>query len=178
VRVGTLASGRNIGRAKFHSSAREVRRYIELFPHPSAHRQIPSAIIMSSPVSCIRRITDSQALPAPKFRYTPALCAGNLIYVSGLIGLDPSTGVLAKGGAYAETVQVLNNLQSLCDEQGWSIDRIVVARIYCVGDSVIDEVNRAWNQFFEDHTVPTRSLAVVSALPLGAVVEIEFQLIE
>jgi 2-iminobutanoate/2-iminopropanoate deaminase len=132
---------------------------------------------MQTPASDIRRIVDTQALPAPKFRYTPALCAGGFVFVSGLVGLVPDTGALVKEGAFEQTVQVLDNLRRLCDEQRWSFDRIVIARIYCVGNDAIDAVNRAWNAFFDEREVPARSLAVVSALPLGAAVEIEFQLL-
>lgn len=129
------------------------------------------------PISAsLKRITNSQVLPRPRFKYTPALSAGNLIFVSGVVGLSNQTGTLVEGGAFEQTLQVLYNLQALCDEQDWKIDRIAMARVYCVGTNAIEEVNRAWNSFFEDREIPARSVVVVIGLPLGAAVEIEFQL--
>jgi 2-iminobutanoate/2-iminopropanoate deaminase len=125
----------------------------------------------------LRRIDQSSVLPAPRFRYTPAIQAGPFVFVSGLVGLDPATEKLAHFGAAAETTQILNNLQSLCDEQGWSIDRLVCARVFCAGDNVGVQVNAAWDAFFANTAPPARTFVVVKALPLGAAVEIEFQLL-
>jgi 2-iminobutanoate/2-iminopropanoate deaminase len=124
----------------------------------------------------LRRIKQSSALPAPRFRYTPAIQTGPFVFVSGLIGLDPETGRLAVSGAEAETAQILKNLRLLCEEQTWSVERILFARVFCAGD-VAAEVNAAWEAFFADIEPPARSLVVVNALPLTAAVEIEFQLL-
>jgi len=125
----------------------------------------------------LRRITQSRALPAPRFSYTPAIQTGPFVFVSGLVGLDPTTGKLAASGAYAETTQILRNLQALCDEQGWSLECIVMARVYCIGGDIAGAVNEAWEQFFIDSEPPARSFVMVTGLPLGAAVEIEFQLL-
>ncbi len=125
----------------------------------------------------LRRITQSRVLPAPRFRYTPAIQTGPFVFVSGLLGLDPATGKLAESGAAAETTQVLRNLRSLCEEQRWSIDRLVFARVFCAGDDIAAQVNTAWDEFFANDELPARSFVVVKALPLGAAVEIEFQLL-
>jgi 2-iminobutanoate/2-iminopropanoate deaminase len=132
---------------------------------------------MNSSSPEMRRITQSRVLPAPRFRYTPAIQAGAFVFVSGLIGLDPTTGELAASGAAAETAQVLKNFQLLCEEQGWPINRILIARVFCSGDSAAAEVNAAWDAFFEDTEPPCRSFMVVKELPLKAAVEIEFQLL-
>jgi 2-iminobutanoate/2-iminopropanoate deaminase len=124
----------------------------------------------------LRRIKQSGALPEPRFRYTPAIQTGPFVFVSGLIGLDPETGRLAISGAAAETTQILKNLRSLCEEQGWSVERILFARVFCAGD-VSADVNAAWEAFFANTEPPARSFMVVSALPLSAAVEIEFQLL-
>ena len=125
----------------------------------------------------LRRIAQSRALPAPRFRYTPAIQTGPFVFVSGLVGLDPATGKLATSGAYAETMQILENLRALCDEQGWSVERIVMARVYCLGGDIAGAVNDAWEQFFMGGEPPARSFVMVMGLPLGAAVENEFQLL-
>lgn len=123
-----------------------------------------------------RRIVSSpSALPAPRFRYSPVVQAGGFAFVSGMVGLDASTGELADGGAYGQTAQVLRNLSALADEQGWSLSQLLVARVYCAGTASAADVNQAWEDAFADVVPPARTFVTVSALPLGALVEIEFQ---
>lgn len=123
-----------------------------------------------------RRVVASRVLPAPRFRYTPVLAAGPFVFVSGLIGLDPASGRLAAGGARAEAMQILVNLKAMLDEQGWGLSQLVVARIYCSDFSTFSEVNAAWEECFAETVPPARTSVGVSALPLGAAVEMEFQL--
>ena len=122
-----------------------------------------------------RRILPSRTLPTPRFRYSPVVQAGPFVFVSGLVGLDPVTGQLAAGGAYGQTAQVLRNLRALADEMGWSMQCLLMARIYCADPGGSAEVNRAWDEAFAEVEPPARSFVVVSALPLAAAVEIEFQ---
>lgn len=124
----------------------------------------------------MREVVATRALPSPRFRYTPVVRVGAWVFVSGLIGLDPAQGGLAEG-AYAQTHQVMKNLFALCEEQGWARDRIAMARVYCSGADAAGEFNRAWDEVFETIVPPARSLVTVQSLPLGAAVEIEFQLV-
>ncbi len=131
---------------------------------------------MQAPSPQLRRIERSDALPAPRFRYSPAVQVGTDVYVSGLVGLDPATGSLTGDDALVQTHQILRNLQALCDEQGWSLDRLVLARVFCAGEGSADGMNKAWSEFFAEVPPPARTFAVVKSLPLDAAVEIEFQL--
>ena len=122
-----------------------------------------------------RRVLLSKTLPSPRFRYSPVVQAGSLVFVSGLVGLDPSTGQLAGGGGHGQTSQVLRNLKALAEEMGWSMSQLLVARVYCAEAADAIEVNRAWDEAFAGIEPPARTFVVVSSLPLGAAVEIEFQ---
>ncbi len=124
----------------------------------------------------IRRILRSDVLPAPRFHYAPAVQVGTDIYISGLVGLDPKTGQLAGLTALEQTRQILNNLTAFCIEQGWSLDQLILARVYCAGDNAADGMNQAWSEFFSQYAPPARTFTVVKSLPLNAAVEIEFQL--
>ena len=124
-----------------------------------------------------RRVLPSRTLPTPRFRYSPVVQAGPFAFVSGLVALDAATGRLVVGGAHAETAQILANLKRLADEMGWSLDQLLVARIFCADFSAFAEVNRAWEEFFADVVPPARTSVGVSALPLGALVEMEFQFV-
>ncbi len=128
------------------------------------------------PPADFRRVTlSSKTLPTPRFRYSPVVQAGPFVFVSGLVGLDARTGQLAAGGAHGQAAQVLRNVRALADEMGWSMSQLLVARVFCVGADASAEVNRAWDEAFADVVPPARTFVGVSALPLGAAVEIEFQ---
>ncbi len=122
-----------------------------------------------------RRILPSRSLPAPRFRYSPVVQAGPFAFVSGMVALDAATGTLAEGGCYGQTAKILDNLRLLMEEQGWALGQLVLARIFCADFAAFAEVNRAWEAFFEGHDPPARTSVGVQALPLGALVEIEFQ---
>jgi len=125
----------------------------------------------------LRELRRSEVLPAPRFRYSPVVLAGGFAFLSGMVGLDAATGKLAEGGAYGESRQVLANLKALLAEQGWSLGQIVLARLYCADFARFGDVNRAWDECFADAVPPARTSLGVAALPLGAQVEMEFQLI-
>jgi 2-iminobutanoate/2-iminopropanoate deaminase len=124
-----------------------------------------------------RQVIASQVLPAPRFRYSPVVQAGPFVFVSGMVALEAGTGGLVNGGAFEQTRQILANLRRLIDEQSWSLDQLVLARIFCTDFSAFGEVNRAWEAFFVDGVPPARTSVGVTALPLGAQVEIEFQFV-
>ena len=130
---------------------------------------------MLQPRSSQRRVLPSRTLPAQRFRYSPVVQAGAFAFVSGMVALDPATGGLVPGGAGAQTAQILANLGRLVDEMGWSLEQLVLARIFCADFAAFADVNRAWDEFFAAVTPPARTSVGVGALPLGALVEIEFQ---
>ncbi|MBV9891501.1 MAG: RidA family protein [Rhizobacter sp.] len=124
-----------------------------------------------------RRTIATKSLPAPRFRYTPLVAAGPFVFVSGLVGLDAATGSLAPGGAYGEARQILANLQAVVTEHGWSMEQIVCARLFCTDFTRFPDINRAWDEAFAGSEPPARTSVGVAALPLGAAVEMEFQLV-
>jgi 2-iminobutanoate/2-iminopropanoate deaminase len=125
----------------------------------------------------LRRVIASRVLPAPHFKYSPVVQAGPFVFISGMVALDAATGGLVPGGAFAQTAQILGNLQRLADEQGWSLQQLVLARIFCADFAAFGDINRAWEAFFSDTVPPARTSVGVHALPLGAQVEIELQFV-
>ncbi len=122
-----------------------------------------------------RRILSSKSLPAPRFRYSPVVQAGPFVFISGMVPLDPATGQLVAGGAFEQSAQVLANLKGLADEMHWSLEQLLVARIFCSDFADFAEINRAWEAVFVGIEPPARTTVGVNALPLGAKVEMEFQ---
>jgi 2-iminobutanoate/2-iminopropanoate deaminase len=124
-----------------------------------------------------RVVLTSTSLPKPRFRYSPVIQAGPFVFVSGLVALDADSGTLVGGGVYAETKQILANMKRLVQEMEWSLEQLVMVRVFCADFAAFADVNRAWEEFFLDIAPPARTSVGVSALPLGALVEMEFQLL-
>lgn len=131
---------------------------------------------MPSATPNLRRIVASKALPAPRFRYSPVVVAGGFAFVAGMVGLDDASALVA-GGAHAETARILANMKRLAAEQQWPLENLVVARIFCADFASFGDINRAWEEAFDGIEPPARTSVGVAALPLGAVVEIEFQFV-
>ncbi len=122
----------------------------------------------------MRKLLVSSAIPAPRFRYTPCVQSGPFYTVSGMVGLDFATGKLAPGGLAAETRQILDNLKAALPDYGIGLEDMISARLYVVPFEQFAAVNEVWEEFFADVPPPARSSIGVSALPLGALIEIEF----
>jgi 2-iminobutanoate/2-iminopropanoate deaminase len=126
------------------------------------------------------RVTiQSDKIPAPRFRYSPCVKIGNTYHVSGMIGLDYATGKLALGGVGEETKMILANLLQALPDYGLSLDELLVARIFTTKFEEFAAINAAWEAVFSEEIIPPARTSVgVSALPLGAAVEIEFTFIK
>ena len=122
----------------------------------------------------MHQLLQSPAIPAPKFRYTPCVRSGPLYSVSGMVGLDPATGALVDGGLVTQTHQILHNLQAAMPDYGVGWEHLVNARIYTTEFARFGEINQVWEQAFAHRAPPARTSVGVSALPLGAAIEIEF----
>jgi len=124
---------------------------------------------------CIR----SEAIPAPRFHYSPCVQIGPVVQVSGMVALDPATGQLASGGPGAETALILANLQRALSDYDVTLDDLLIARIFTTRFDAFADINAAWEEVFgKDVTPPARTTVGVSALPLGATVEIEFSFVQ
>jgi 2-iminobutanoate/2-iminopropanoate deaminase len=127
----------------------------------------------------MRQTLQSSAIPAPRFPYSPCVAIGSTYQVSGMIALDPVTGRLVEGGPGAETRRILDNLRRALPEYGLSLDDLLIARLYTTRFDAFAEINAAWEALFSNGLVPPARTSVgVSALPLGASVEIEFSFVK
>ncbi len=104
--------------------------------------------------------------------FSPAVRAGKLVYVSGQIGIDPTTASLVKGGAAAETEQIFKNIGFVLAAAGKTLDDVVKANVYLVDMADYSAMNAAYAKAF-DAPYPARTCIGVAALPFNARVEIE-----
>jgi len=119
-----------------------------------------------------RRIVSTEEAPRAVGPYSQAVVAAGLVWVSGQIGLDPSTGQLVAGGVEAEARQALANVTAVLDAAGTSLARVVRATVYLVEMGDFETVNRVYADALPA-PAPARACVAVRALPRGARVEVE-----
>ncbi|MEM1873158.1 MAG: RidA family protein [Acidilobaceae archaeon] len=110
--------------------------------------------------------------PRPVGPYSQAVRAGCLLFVSGQLPIDPSTGELISGDFAEEARRALSNVKSIVEAAGARLDRVVKVTVYLTDLKLAGEFNRVYEEFFGEHK-PSRSLVGVSGLPRGARVEVE-----
>jgi len=112
--------------------------------------------------------------PPPTAPYSHAVRAGDYVFVTGQLGVNPDTGELVSGGVGEEARQVMRNLETVLRGAGTSLARAVMARIYLV-DFATDyvTVNDIYRSYFKDGRYPARTTVGVTNLALGGAVEID-----
>lgn len=104
--------------------------------------------------------------------YVQGVRAGDFLFVSGQVALDPATGQLVEGGVEAQTERVLRNVRAILEAGGSSLDRVVKATVYLTDLGEFETMNRVYASFFGDSR-PARVTVEVSRLPRNAKVEID-----
>ena len=104
--------------------------------------------------------------------YSQAIHAGDFVFCSGQLGLDPATAELVSGGIEAETRQALENLAAVLEAAGTSLQQVTKTTVFLTDLSAFEAMNRVYGSFFTKHP-PARSTVQVAALPRRAFVEIE-----
>jgi 2-iminobutanoate/2-iminopropanoate deaminase len=110
--------------------------------------------------------------PNPVGPYSQAIIAGDFIFCSGQIAINPWTGTLVNDDIETETTQVMENLGAVLEASGSSFYKIVKTTIYLLNMSNFSKVNEVYGKYFAD-APPARATVQVSKLPKGANVEIE-----
>ena len=116
----------------------------------------------------------TNSAPAPVGPYSQAILAGEWLYCSGQIPLDPLSGQLIGGGdVEKETHQVLSNLKAVLDAAGAKTSQVVKATIYLIDLTDFEKVNKIYAETFMHGTSPARACVQVAALPKNARIEID-----
>lgn len=110
--------------------------------------------------------------PAALGPYSQAIKKGNMIFVSGQLGLVPETGVLPES-IEEQTKQSLTNIKNILAEAGAKLEDVVKTSIFTTDLSSFGKINDVYATFFNGEETPARACVEVSALPKGALVEIE-----
>ncbi len=119
----------------------------------------------------LRTIT-SRGAPAAIGPYSQAVIAGDWVFLSGQIPLDPDTGSLVVSNIEVATTRVMENLSAVLKEAGLSFDHVVKTTIYLVDLSDFAAVNAIYSRYFRENP-PARATVQVAALPRGVPIEID-----
>ena len=110
--------------------------------------------------------------PAAIGPYSQAIHAGNMVFVSGQLPIDPATGNFAEGGIKELTRQSLTNMKHILESEGLSMSNVVKTTVLLADMADFAEMNEVYAEFFAQ-PFPARSAFAVKTLPKGALVEIE-----
>ncbi|TIC84729.1 RidA family protein [Crenobacter intestini] len=119
-----------------------------------------------------KKIIHTDKAPAAIGAYSQAVQAGNTVYLSGQIPLDPATMTVVEGGFEAETRQVFANLQAVCEAAGGSLNDIVKLNAYLTDLANFATFNKVMAEFMAE-PFPARAAVGVASLPRGVQVEAE-----
>ena len=109
--------------------------------------------------------------PKPIAPYSQAILAGDTLYVSGQIAIDPYTGKLVEGGAAEQTRRVMENIRAILKEEKMDFGNIVKCSIFMSDMDIYKEVNEVYGSYFTE-VPPAREAMAVKGLPMGVDVEI------
>lgn len=104
--------------------------------------------------------------------YSTAVVAGDTVYLSGMIPLDPAANKIVEGGIEAQATRCLENIKIVLEEMGMGMENAVKVTVYMTNLADFAAVNAIYKEWFGP-AYPARSCVQVAALPLGAQIEIE-----
>lgn len=104
--------------------------------------------------------------------YSTATICGSVCYMSGMIPVNPATGKLVEGGAAEQAKQVFENIKVVLEEMNLSMNQVLKTTVFLSDLGNFSAVNEVYAEYFGPD-YPARSCFQVSALPMGALIEVE-----
>ena len=120
-----------------------------------------------------RTAVSTDHAPAAIGPYSQAIRTGELLFCSGQIPLDPSTGEIVKEDVEGQAQRCLENLTAVCEAAGASLAKAVRCTVYLTDMGDFARVNEVYGRVFAGHDPPARVAVAAAALPKGAHVEID-----
>ena len=121
----------------------------------------------------LRQAVSTDSAPEAIGPYSQAIRTGSLLFCSGQIPLDPSTGEIVKDDVEGQTRRCLENLAAVCEAAGGALADAVRCTVYLTDMNDFARVNEVYGEFFGDDDPPARVAVAVAGLPKGADVEID-----
>ena len=119
-----------------------------------------------------KRVVQTAKAPKAIGPYSQAIQAGDFLFLSGQVPLDPKTGELVKGDIRQQTEQVLENIKGVLESQKLGLEDVVKVTIFLKNIENFNQVNEVYGAYFPS-SAPARSTVEVARLPRNAEIEIE-----
>ncbi|MDR0422110.1 MAG: RidA family protein [Proteiniphilum sp.] len=120
----------------------------------------------------MKKVISTNSAPAAIGPYSQAVEANGMLFLSGMLPIDPSTGNIVPGGVKEQTFRIFDNIEAVLTAAGAGMDNIVKTTVFLEDMSLFGEMNEVYATRFTD-AFPARSAFAVKALPKNALVEIE-----
>ena len=120
----------------------------------------------------MKKIIKTSRAPKPIGPYNQAVIAGNYMFISGQIAINPENGDLVTHNIIDETSQVMENLRSILDEASLDFENVVKTTIFLSNMDDFSDVNKVYGSHLNNLTAPARETVQVTKLPAGVNVEI------
>lgn len=120
----------------------------------------------------MKQVIATSNAPAAIGPYSQAIMAGNMLFASGQLGMDPATGNFVEGGVKEQTAQAFKNIHAILAEAGLTIQNVVKTTVFLADMADFAAMNEVYSSQFEG-AFPARSAVAVKTLPKNGLVEIE-----
>ncbi len=120
----------------------------------------------------MKEVISTSEAPAAIGPYSQAIRVGDMLFVSGQLGIDPATGDFVSGGVKEQTEQVFRNIKAILKEAGFSFDNIIKTTVFLADMTDFTTMNEVYGDEFSA-PYPARSAVAVRTLPKDGLVEIE-----
>lgn len=120
----------------------------------------------------MKKIIKTAKAPAPIGPYNQAVLSGNILYISGQIGINPETGNLVLASIKKETKQVMENLKEVLAAAEMNFENVIKTSIFISDINTFSEINAVYGLYFNEETAPARETVEVANLPKFVNVEI------
>ena len=120
---------------------------------------------------CLKTVYTEKA-PEPIGSFSQAIIYNNLVFTSGQLPLDPTSGRIVHGGIKEQTRTVLENIRAILKAAGSSLDLALKVTVYLKSLEYFTEFNNVYSEYFKEHK-PARSVIEVSNIPKDALLEVD-----
>ena len=120
----------------------------------------------------MKKVISTSNAPAAIGPYSQAIEAGNLVFLSGMLPIDPFSGNMVTGNIAIQTEQILKNIEALLKQAGCSMGQVVKTTVFLTDMALFSEMNEVYARYFTND-YPARSAVAVKELPKKSQIEIE-----
>lgn len=120
----------------------------------------------------ITKVVSTEKAPQAIGPYSQGMIAGNMVYTSGQLGIDPTNGEIVSSSIQDEARQSLKNVEAVLKEAGAELTDVIKTTVFVKDLNQFAEINEVYSEFFSEHK-PARSCVEVARLPKDGNIEIE-----